>query len=151
MEFRLTDREIDTALLLSGVGDTRGGACVTFEGRVRDQNEGRSVTSLDYEAYAPLAEKEGNRIIREAREKFHVLGAVCVHRTGSLKLGDLAVWIAVTAEHRGTAFEACRYIIDEAKARIPIWKKEHYKDGSTEWMNSATRGPEVGGSVPHKG
>ena len=148
MEFRITDRDIDPAALLKGMGDTRSGACVTFEGRVRQQNDGRGVKSLDYEAFAPLAEKEGLKILGEAREKFAVLDLVCVHRTGSLALGDLAIWIAVTAEHRGAAFEACRYVIDEAKARVPIWKKEHYADGSTEWINCATRGPGASGAAP---
>ncbi len=148
MEFRVTGQKIDPAQLILAIGDTRVGACVTFEGRVRRQNEGRSVLSLDYEAFKPLAEKEGQRILEEARQKFGVLDAVCVHRTGSLKLGDLAVWIAITAEHRGAAFDACRYVIDEAKARVPIWKKEHYGDGSTEWINCATRGPGVSGPGP---
>ena len=106
--------------------DHQAGALVTFEGRVRDQNGGRSVKSLDYEAFEPLAEKEGCRILAETREKFPVLSVTCVHRTGSLALGDLAVWVAVTARHRNAAFAACRYIIDEVKKRVPIWKKEHY-------------------------
>ena len=148
MEFRITGEKIDPAMLLPALGDTRAGACVTFEGRVRQQNDGRGVSSLDYEAFPPLAEKEGLRILAEAREKFGVLDAVCVHRTGSLALGDLAVWIGVTSEHRGAAFEACRYIIDEAKARVPIWKKEHYGDGPAEWINCATRGPGAEGAVP---
>ncbi len=148
MEFRITDRDIDPAALLRSLGDTRAGACVTFEGRVRQQNDGRGVKSLDYEAFVPLAEKEGMKILDEAREKHAVLDILCVHRTGSLALGDLAVWIAVTAEHRGAAFEACRYVIDEAKARVPIWKKEHYADGSTEWINCATRGPGASGAAP---
>lgn len=96
--------------------------------------------SLEYEAYRPLAEKEGERILEEARTKFTLLGAACVHRVGHLRLGEAAVWVGVTAEHRGAAFEACRYIIDEAKARLPIWKKEHYADGVTAWINCATRG-----------
>jgi len=148
MEFRITGEKIDPGALLGALGDTRAGACVTFEGRVRRQNEGRGVLSLDYEAFAPLAEKEGMRILEEARLKFGILDAVCVHRTGSLQLGDMAVWIAVTAEHRGAAFEACRYAIDETKARVPIWKKEHYADGSTEWINCATRGPGASGPAP---
>jgi molybdopterin synthase catalytic subunit len=151
MVFRITDSPIDPAALLPGLSDTRAGACATFEGRVRAQNDGKGVSSLDYEAYAPLAEKEGDRILSEARDKFHILDAVCVHRTGSLKLGDLAVWIGVISEHRGAAFEACRYIIDESKARVPIWKKEHYADGSTEWINCATRGPGAGGPSPANG
>jgi molybdopterin synthase catalytic subunit len=140
MEFRMTDRAIDPAVLLAGLGDTRAGACATFEGRVRSTNDGRKVGSLDYEAYGPLAEKEGARIVGEAGKKFRIIGALCVHRTGSLALGDIAVWVAVTAEHRGEAFDACRYIIDEVKARLPIWKKEHYSDGESEWLNCASRG-----------
>ncbi len=145
VEFRLTEHPIEPAALMRGLADTRAGACVTFEGRVRDQNDGRGVRALDYEAHAPLAVREGERILAEAVERFQVIDALCVHRTGSLALGDVAVWIAVTAAHRGAAFEACRFIIDEAKARAPIWKKEHYSDGSTEWVNCATRGPESPG------
>jgi molybdopterin synthase catalytic subunit len=102
------------------------------------------VKTLDYEAYAPLAQKEGRRIVKEARERFPITDARCVHRTGSLSLGDIAVWIAVSAGHRAAAFEACRFLIDEMKARLPIWKREHYADGSTEWVNCATRGPGAG-------
>lgn len=141
MDFQLTDQAIDPSALLARMGDTSAGACVTFEGRVRDMNAGRPVRALDYEVYAPLAQKEGEGILREAREKFQVVGAACVHRTGSLDLGDVAVWVAVTAAHRAAAFEACRYIIDEIKARLPIWKKEHYEGGSSEWVNCSTRGP----------
>jgi molybdopterin synthase catalytic subunit len=148
MDFRLTDRAIDPPALLAGMGDTRAGACATFEGRVRNHSEGRAVEALDYEAYGPLAEREGERIIAEAREKFPIIGALCVHRTGSLSLGDLAVWVAVTAAHRAAAFDACRYIIDEIKARLPIWKKEHYAGGATEWVNCAARGPASGGPGP---
>lgn len=120
--------------------DLRAGACVTFEGWVRDHNEGRPVRALDYEAFAELAEAEGARILAEAQERFQVLGVAAVHRVGALQLGDLAVWVGVVAAHRGAAFDACRYVIDEAKARLPIWKKEHYVDGSSEWINCATRG-----------
>ena len=133
MSFRLSSAAIDAAALMDGLRDARAGACVAFEGRVRDLNDGRAVRGLDYEAYAPLAEKEGERILSEARGKFPIIGAVCVHRTGSLALG-----------HRDAAFAACRYIIDETKARVPIWKKEHYADGATEWINYATRGGHAG-------
>lgn len=141
MTFKLTQSPIDTPALLKALGDTAAGACVTFEGRVRSQNEGRSVLALEYEAYAPLAEKEGDRILAEALAKFSILGVACVHRTGRLELGDLAVWVGVTSAHRGDAFEASRYVIDQVKARVPIWKKEHYSDGSTGWINCAPSGP----------
>jgi len=146
--FRLSASPIDPAALQRALADARAGACVTFEGWVRNRNEGQPVLSLEYEAYAPLAEKEGARILAEAREKFSLLGADCVHRVGHLQLGELAVWVGVTAEHRGAAFDACRYIIDEAKARVPIWKKEHYASGATAWINCATRGEHAGANSP---
>jgi molybdopterin synthase catalytic subunit len=120
---------------------------VTFEGWVRNRNEGQPVLSLEYEAYALLAVTEGERILAEARERFALSGAAGVHRVGHLQLGELAVWVGVTAEHRGAAFDACRYIIDEAKSRLPIWKKEHYASGTTAWINCATRGEHVGVSA----
>ncbi len=144
--FQISATPIDSAAQQRALGDVRAGACVTFEGWVRNRNEGQPVRSLEYEAYALLAETEGAKILAEAREKFALLSAAGVHRVGHLQLGELAVWVGVTAEHRGAAFEACRYIIDEAKARLPIWKKEHYASGATAWINCATRG-EHGGAT----
>lgn len=138
--FRIQSTPIDGAELRLLLADPGAGACAIFEGWVRDHNEGRRVASLDYEAYAPLAQKEGDRILAEAAARYSLLKAVCVHRTGSLELGELAVWVGVAAGHRSAAFEACRYVIDEAKARLPLWKREHYADGKTEWVNCATRG-----------
>jgi molybdopterin synthase catalytic subunit len=138
--FRIAHEPLDPAALKALLADAQAGACVTFEGWVRNHNEGKPVLALDYEAYAQLAEAEGARILAEAREKFRVANAVCVHRVGALRIGDLAVWVGVSAAHRGAAFDACRYIIDEVKARVPVWKKEHYADGATEWINCATRG-----------
>jgi molybdopterin synthase catalytic subunit len=136
--FRLSHTPIDASSCGSALVDDGAGAFVTFEGWVRNASAGRAVTALDYEAYAPLAEKEGERIVEEALERFPIRSARCVHRVGALSLGDLAVWVGVTAEHRGAAFDACRFIIDEAKARIPIWKREHYADGSRSWVNANT-------------
>lgn len=144
MSFQLSSTPLDPLALQRALADVHAGACVTFEGWVRDRNDGQPVASLEYEAYAPLAEKEGARIVAEATEKFPVLGVRCVHRVGHLQLGELAVWVGVTAEHRGAAFDACRYLIDEAKARVPIWKKEHYASGATAWINCATRGEHAG-------
>jgi molybdopterin synthase catalytic subunit len=141
--FRLSATPLDPAALQRALTDVRAGACVTFEGRVRSHNDGQPVLALDYEAYAPLAEKEGARILAEAHEKFAVMATHCAHRVGHLELGDLAVWIGVIAEHRGAAFDACRYIIDEAKARVPIWKKEQYAGGATAWINCAIHGEQV--------
>jgi molybdopterin synthase catalytic subunit len=146
--FRISSAPIDPASLQRELRDLRAGACASFEGWVRNRNDGQTVQALDYEAYVPLAEKEGDRILAEAREKFAILSARCVHRIGSLALGDLAIWVGVAAEHRGPAFEACRYIVDEAKARVPIWKKERYAGGATAWINCATRGPGAQGNPP---
>jgi molybdopterin synthase catalytic subunit len=137
MSFRLTADAIEPSVLMEALRDVQTGACVTFEGRVRDQNEGRAVRALEYEAYAPLAESEGARIVAEALGRFQVTQAVCVHRTGNLALGEIAVWVAVTSGHRAAAFEACSFIIAEVKARVPLWKKEHYADGSSAWINCA--------------
>lgn len=149
MSFSLSATKLEPARLQRQLLDSHAGACVTFEGWVRDHNEGRAVRSLDYEAYAELAEKEGAKIIEEAKTKFEVQAIRCVHRVGSLAIGDLAVWVGVSAAHRGAAFDACRYVIDEAKARVPIWKKEHYVTGASEWINCATRGDYADAQAKH--
>src|SRR5690606_22359832 len=113
------------------------GACVTFEGLVRDHNDGRAVLRLEYEAYPALALREGEAIVREALRRFPVDAASCVHRTGPLGIGGMAVWVGVSSGHRGEAFEACRFIIDEVKRRVPVWKREFYADGTVEWVNCA--------------
>jgi molybdopterin synthase catalytic subunit len=137
--FRLSALPLDPAELWRGLPDPGAGACVTFEGWVRDLNEGQQVLALEYEAFAPLAEKEGARIVAEALAKFPLLSAACAHRVGRLAIGDLAVWVGVSAAHRGAAFDACRHIIDQAKAQLPVWKKEHYAGGASAWINCATQ------------
>lgn len=130
--FSLSEQRIDVASLR--FDDDRAGACVVFEGRVRNTNEGKAVKSLSYEAYDRMAVAEGNKVIEEAVARFGIVDARCVHRVGRLEIGEIAVWIAVLAAHRAEAFTACRYIIDEVKSRVPIWKKEHYLDGDSEWV-----------------
>jgi molybdopterin synthase catalytic subunit len=93
------------------------------------------VLGLRYDAYAALAEKEGEKVTSEALEKFAVIDARCVHRIGDLGIGELAVWVGVSAAHRDAAFAACRYIIDEVKARVPIWKHERYAEGDAGWLH----------------
>jgi molybdopterin synthase catalytic subunit len=133
--FRLQDAAFRGEALRAELTDPACGGFVAFEGWVRDHNDGRRVQKLEYEAHAALAVREGERIIAEAVERFGIHGALCVHRVGSLKLGDLAVWVGVSAEHRDEAFRACRYIIDEIKHRLPIWKKEYYERGDSGWVN----------------
>lgn len=137
--FSLSGPAIDAASLLRALEGDRVGAVVTFEGRVRDHNEGRAVRGLAYEAYAELAEAEGARILEEAMTRFEITHAFCVHRVGELVLGELAVWTGVSAAHRDAAFSACRYIIDEVKSRVPIWKHERYASGHAEWLHPADR------------
>lgn len=135
MKFAVSDRPIDAAAIRKTVADTHCGALVVFEGWIRNHNEGQEVERLEYEVYRPLAEKEGAKIIDEAMARFAVSHAVCIHREGVLELGEIAVIVCVSAAHRGPAFDACRYIIDHAKTRLPIWKKEHYVTGVSEWVN----------------
>lgn len=113
--------------------DEAGGYC-SFEGWVRNCSEGQSVLGLDYHAYKPLAEAEALRILAEAETVFDIIAASALHRTGSLAVGDMAVWIGVSAAHRDAAFSACRYIIDEIKKRVPIWKRERYANGHSAWV-----------------
>jgi molybdopterin synthase catalytic subunit len=139
--FRISDKPLDPGQLRLALRDDGAGAFASFEGRVRNVNLNRPVVRLEYEAYAALAEKEGERILAEARAKFPILDASCAHRTGTLEPGDLAVWVGVLAGHRNAAFDACRYVIDELKTRLPAWKREHYADGSSEWIHAATGRP----------
>jgi len=132
--FDLSGDAVDLGALRQALQHPGSGGFCTFEGWVRDSNEGRDVDGLEYEAYADLARAEGDLIIEEAIARYGVTDARCVHRTGSLRVGDLAVWVGVAAAHRDEAFRACRYIIDEIKHRLPIWKKEHYLDGDTAWV-----------------
>ena len=131
----MTHSRIDTAVLQESLTDPAAGGYCAFEGWVRNENEGHEVARLEYEAHEPLCVSEGERVIAEARAKFPFLTARCVHRIGLLELGECAVWIGVAAKHRDEAFRACRFIIDEIKQRLPIWKKEHYVNGDSGWVN----------------
>ena len=133
--FELADSALDIAALRVDLLDAHAGAYASFEGWVRDHNDGRAVLGLNYSAYRALAESEGARILAQARQKFDIRRAACVHRVGELALGELAVWVGVSAAHRGPAFEACRWIIDEVKARVPIWKNERYAEGGEQWLH----------------
>ena len=131
----VTTAAIDAEGLKQSLVNAGAGGYCSFEGWVRNLNDGRTVDRLEYEAYEPLVVSEGLRVLDEAREKYPFLEARCVHRTGMLEIGDLAVWVGVASAHRDEAFKACRYIIDELKVRLPIWKKEHYVDGDSGWAN----------------
>jgi adenylyltransferase/sulfurtransferase len=133
--FRFSRSPLDAQSLRAQLADPACGGYASFEGLVRNHNEGHEVRHLEYEAFEPLAVKEGERIIAEAIARYGVEHAACVHRIGDLAIADMAVWVGVSARHRGEAFLACRYIIDEVKHRVPIWKKEHYVNGDSGWVN----------------
>ncbi|MBU6152798.1 MAG: molybdenum cofactor biosynthesis protein MoaE [Bdellovibrionales bacterium] len=111
------------------------GACDLFFGTVRGRNHGKDVVAVSYDAFVPLARAELRRIGEEALGAANTQGTVVIrHRTGKLAVGELSVLIAVFTPHRAQAFEACRFVIEELKKRAPIWKKEFYRDGETEWL-----------------
>ncbi len=133
--FQLADTPFDITTLRAQLLDDRVGGYASFEGWVRNHNDGRSVNGLRYETYAALAEFEGTRIIAQAMATFDIVDASCVHRVGDPAIGELAVWVGVSAAHRDAAFEACRFIIDEVKASVPIWKHERYAEGDAGWLH----------------
>lgn len=133
--FSFSPTALDPERYRRELADPSAGGYTAFEGWVRNHNEGLAVTRLEYEAFETLGRKEGEKIIQEATARFGIVKAACVHRIGSLEIGDLAVWVGVSARHRAEAFAACRYIIDEVKHRVPIWKKEHYVNGDSGWVN----------------
>jgi molybdopterin synthase catalytic subunit len=139
LHFSITSDPIDPDSLKQKLTADRAGACACFEGWVRDLNEGEAVDALEYETHAAIAETEGEAVIAEAMEKFAVIAVYGIHRVGKLAIGDCAVWVGVSSKHRGAAFDACRYVIDEIKHRLPIWKKEHYRKGESAWINCATQ------------
>ncbi|MFC1797285.1 molybdenum cofactor biosynthesis protein MoaE [Pseudomonadota bacterium] len=133
--FQITSLPIDLEAFRKQLLDRSCGAYVQFDGWVRDHNEGQEVLRLEYEVYEPLAVKEGSRVIEEAIARFGISNAFGIHRSGLMELSDVAVVVGVSSPHRDAAFEACRYIIDQVKVRLPIWKKEYYANGHAEWVN----------------
>jgi molybdopterin synthase catalytic subunit len=132
---RLTRDEIDDAALTESVRRGDCGAVVTFLGTVRELTDGQVTTALDYEAYPSMAEKKMEEIERETRQRWPIGEITIVHRLGHLQVGEVSVAVAVSCPHRGQAFEACRYAIDRLKETVPIWKKENWADGRTEWVH----------------
>jgi molybdopterin synthase catalytic subunit len=130
----LTLAPIDVASMLATVDAPERGGTACFVGTVRNHHGGRSVSRLDYSAYAPMAEAECERIVAEAEQRWPVRVAL-QHRLGGLAIGDIAVAVVAAAAHREAAFAACRYVIEEVKRRVPIWKREHYSDGTVEWVD----------------
>lgn len=124
---------IHYAKLFDGFRDPNSGAVVLFSGEVRDNNKGKAVTHLEYEAYEPMAEKMISEILADATAKWQLNQAVCVHRVGTVDISGCAVVVITGSGHRAAAYEANRYIIDRVKNEVPIWKHEFYTDGTSEW------------------
>ncbi len=132
----ITEKPIDVNKLRSDVSDPRSGAVVLFTGTVRDHNEVGKVSELHYEAYVEMAEKVLQEIENEIHKKWKINKFIAIHRTGTLKVGEVSVAVFVSAEHRREAFEACKFGIDAIKERVPIWKKEFTESG-TQWLEGA--------------
>jgi molybdopterin synthase catalytic subunit len=134
---RLTHTPIDPEALRRELvqGNDSCGGIVVFEGRVRNFSQGKQVTALAYECYEPMALKVMEEIRQEALKKFKVERIISVHRHGPIPISEIAVWIGVAAPHRADAFEACQFMIDGIKAKVPIWKKEEFADGTHDWVH----------------
>ena len=129
---------IDIDSVTREVASRSTGATAIFLGTVREQNKGRDVAGIEYSAYDEMAVKEMTAILAEATDQFAVENAVVIHRIGELAIGDSSIAVAVSHPHRGNAIDAMRYIVEETKMRAPIWKLEHYLDGTREWVNAGT-------------
>jgi molybdopterin synthase catalytic subunit len=144
VRFSLTDQPLDCPALSAELHDCAAGAEVSFDGRVRKHNHGRAVSQLEYQTYPALALATGRRILEEETARHDILRALAVHRTGALDIGESAVWVGVASAHRGPAFDALRAIIERLKYELPVWKKETYSDGGTEWVGPDNKSAETG-------
>jgi molybdopterin synthase catalytic subunit len=131
----LQSRSIDPAALLRAVADPGAGATALFLGTVRNTHDGRPVTGIDYHAYSGMADRHLHAIVIEASQRYGACAIAVEHRVGYLGLGEISVAIAASHERRAPAFAAARYVIEEIKRRVPIWKREHYVDGTREWVD----------------
>ena len=136
MRSAIVSRPLDPGALLAEVSGAANGAAIVFVGTVRNINDGRDVSGIDYAAYLPMAERELAAIVAEAAERFGTTDIVVEHRLGHLALTEASVVIAVSHAHRGAAYDASRYMIEELKHRVPIWKREEYVDGTREWVGA---------------
>jgi molybdopterin synthase catalytic subunit len=141
MRASLVRASIDATALANSIAAESNGATAIFLGTVRSSNEGRAVTGIEYSAYDEMATLEMKSILEEARERFAIADAAIEHRLGELRVGDASIGVAVVHPHRAPALDALRYIVEETKKRAPIWKLEHYTDGSREWVGAGTGRP----------
>ncbi len=143
MHVAIVSHPIDSAALIAAVASDSHGATSLFLGTVRDINDGRAVTGMDYTAYDAMASRELEKIAREAAAKFDGVAIAVEHRVGALALGDVSVAVAAAHAHRRNALDATGWVIDELKRRVPIWKREHYTDGTREWLDPSVMAREA--------
>ncbi len=152
MRTAIVDRTIDVTALMNEVAGNHNGATIAFIGTVRDVNDGRAVSGMEYTAYLGMAARELETIAHEAAEAYGTNDVIVEHRLGELELGDASVVIAVAHPHRGAAYDASRYVIEQLKKRVPIWKLEHYVDGTREWVDPTADGRRaMGGRASRRG
>ncbi len=144
IRFSLVSQAIDIASLAAELRDPAAGAVVTFDGRVRNHNAGQAVSGLEYQAYPALAISTGQRILEEEAARHGILASLAAHRTGPLEIGEAAVWVGVASAHRGPAFDAARAIMERLKYELPVWKKETYPDGRSEWVGPDNKSAATG-------
>ena len=142
-QIQLTHGEIDYSVLTESVRSDRAGAVLLFLGTVREMTNGRQTTALDYDAYPDMAKTTMQELIDEACKKWPIERVGIIHRLGHLQLGDISVAVALSCPHRQQTFEAGRFLIDELKIRVPIWKKENWADGTTEWVHPSVENSEL--------
>lgn len=136
MRAAIVHRPIQPDALLREVAASRNGASVLFVGTVREQNEGRSVTGIEYAAYETMAQRVLDAIVSECCARFGTADVVAEHRIGRLDLGEASVAVATAHPHRGQAYDASRFVIEQIKRRLPVWKREAYADGTREWVGA---------------
>lgn len=144
IRFSLSSEPIDIPSLAARLDNPAAGAVVTFDGRVRNHNAGQAVSHLEYQAYPALAISTGQRILEEEAARHGLLAVQAAHRTGPLAIGEAAVWVGVASAHRAAAFDGARAIMERLKYELPIWKKETYADGTTEWVGPDNKSAETG-------
>jgi molybdopterin synthase catalytic subunit len=132
---QLTHEPIDTADIVRRAGHPEAGAVVLFLGTTRELTDGRQTVALDYEAYEEMARRRLAELETEARQRWPVIECIVVHRLGHVPIGEASVAIAVSTPHRGDAFAAGQWLIDSLKRDVPIWKREEWADGTTEWVH----------------
>ncbi len=130
---------VEVAELITAVQSARDGAIATFLGVIRDHHDGKSVTELEYTGYEPMAQTVAAAVVAEAESRWPVRVGLR-HRLGRLVIGDVAVAVVVAGAHRDEAFAACRFVVDEVKRRVPIWKRERYPDGTEAWVDPTAAG-----------